>query len=377
MSSIRRTGSQKISRVRRTGSQKISSVRRQGSKRIAEVVHKVDPLAPIGNPLEIGINEQRQVLAEPYDASAKFVAGRPWPIAEGLNLEDPSEPKAEETSKTIPWGRVDPENYTIKRLARFDDVEFLSTPKRIIYRASPVLNLAAIAANGIYLGLRCHYTILAQTSANTVYYMAWAFIVVELLVSIPMLMHRLWGLHATGARQRPKLRLVGDNVPSVDVVITCCGEDDQVILDTAMAACNVDYPRERFRVIVSDDGRSDKLREMVRVVSLMQFDNLYYRSRPKIPGVPHHFKAGNLNYALEETEKFEGGAAHFLAALDADMIPERDWLRALLPHMLQDPKCSMACPPQVRYIARAIVHLTLTCLSCSTMCRRMTLSVKV
>ncbi|OIW31243.1 hypothetical protein CONLIGDRAFT_631162 [Coniochaeta ligniaria NRRL 30616] len=31
------------------------------------------------------------------------------------------------------------------------------------------------------------------------------------------------------------------------------------------------------------------------------------------------------------------------------MIPERDWLRALIPHMLINPKCSMTCPPQLFY----------------------------
>jgi len=50
---------------------------------------------------------------------------------------------------------------------------------------------------------------------------------------------------------------------------------------------------------------------------------------------------------MEYTAILPGGPANFIGALDADMIPMRDWLRALLPHMLQDPKCSMVCPPQV------------------------------
>ena len=321
-----------------------------GSKKIINAVQKVDPLAPLGNPLDIGINERREVSAESYNPSSKFVARRSSGVLDAQTF-DPvpsSDDESTTSTKRISYDRVDPaENYTIQRLAKFDDKELLSTPKRIMYRASPILILASILGNWLYLVLRAHYTILAQRSAHTIYYMAWIFIVVELLVSIPMLLHRFWGLHATGARKRPKLRLVGDNVPPIDVVITCCGEEDDLVLTTAKAACNVDYPRSRFRVIVCDDGKSDGLRQLVEKVAIEQFDNLYYRSRPKYPGVPHHFKAGNLNYALEETEKFEGGAAHFLAALDADMIPERAWLRALLPHMLQDPKCSMACPPQV------------------------------
>lgn len=177
--------------------------------------------------------------------------------------------------------------------------------------------------------------------------MAWAFIAVETGVCMPMLLHRLWALHIVGARARPKLRILGASVPSVDIIITCCGEDDELVLDTAKAACNIDYPLDRFRVIICDDGRSKELEKITEITAANQFDNLYYRSRPKYPGIPHHFKAGNLNYAMEETHRLPGGGANFLAALDADMIPERDWLRALMPHMLQDPKCSMACPPQV------------------------------
>lgn len=343
MTSLRRTGSQ----LRKTG----SNLYRTGSRKLVDAVHRVDPLAQIGNPLDIEINEKRQVPADLSDSPTSFVARRLsievyCPDRRVIQTSD-----EEISNEKVPYGSVDSiENYTIQRLAKFDDVALLSKPKRIMYRSSPVLILAAISANWIYLILRAHFTVLAQRSAHTIYYMAWVFIVIELLVSIPMLLHRFWGLHATGARQRPKLRLIGENVPSVDVIITCCGEDDGLILDTAKAACNVDYPRSRFRVIICDDGRSEGLKERVEATALTQFDNLYYRSRPKIPGVPHHFKAGNLNYALEETAKFEGGAAHFFAALDADMIPERDWLRSLLPHMLQDSKCSLVCPPQVREI---------------------------
>ena len=43
-------------------------------------------------------------------------------------------------------------------------------------------------------------------------------------------------------------------------------------------------------------------------------------AREKIPGKPHHFKAGNLNYGLEQTTLLPGGAGQFMAALDADMV---------------------------------------------------------
>ena len=105
---------------------------------------------------------------------------------------------------------------------------------------------------------------------------------------------------------------------------------------------------DRFRVIVLDDGKSDDLAAGVKDLALT-FPNAMYIRRPKFPGVPHHFKAGNLNYGLDEVHNLPGGAGEFMAALDADMIPEREWLRAILPHLLLDQKMALACPPQLFY----------------------------
>jgi cellulose synthase/poly-beta-1,6-N-acetylglucosamine synthase-like glycosyltransferase len=176
--------------------------------------------------------------------------------------------------------------------------------------------------------------------------MAWVFIGTEISVAVPLFIQTLWNVFILKRRKRPQLRLEGEDVPSVDVFITCCKEEVDVIMDTTRAACEIDWPADKFRVIVLDDGGDPMLREAVQNLGHV-YPNLWYRARTKIPGVPHHFKAGNLNYGLDEVHNMPGGAARFMAALDADMIPERHWLRALMPHMLIDDKCAMACPPQV------------------------------
>jgi cellulose synthase/poly-beta-1,6-N-acetylglucosamine synthase-like glycosyltransferase len=94
-------------------------------------------------------------------------------------------------------------------------------------------------------------------------------------------------------RKRPKLRLAGDQVPTVDAFVTCCGEDIDVILDTTRAACAADYPKDRLRVVVLDDKKDVDLEKAINNLEL-QYPNVYYYARVKIPGVPHHAKAGNL-----------------------------------------------------------------------------------
>jgi cellulose synthase/poly-beta-1,6-N-acetylglucosamine synthase-like glycosyltransferase len=150
-------------------------------------------------------------------------------------------------------------------------------------------------------------------------------------------------------RHRPKLRLQGDSVPTVDVFITCCKEDVDIILDTVRAACATDYPQERFRVVVLDDGKDKELEKAIGVLQL-EYRNLYYYSRMKIKGVPHYFKAGNLSDGTHYVTKLDGGEGEYIAALDADMIPEPDWLRALLGHLVKNDRMALVCLPQVCFL---------------------------
>ena len=48
--------------------------------------------------------------------------------------------------------------------------------------------------------------------------------------------------HILFGRWRPRLRLTGENVPSVDIIVTCCNEELDIILDTVRAAVELDYP---------------------------------------------------------------------------------------------------------------------------------------
>ena len=224
---------------------------------------------------------------------------------------------------------------------------------------------------------------------------------------------------------RTKTVLAGDDVPIVDILITCCNEDLDVILDTVRAACVLNYPQNRFRVFVCDDGSSAELETSVNALRA-DYNNLFYTARTK--GPKRDYKAGNLNHGLRfsRTHPRDSGAhlnvssqgkhhyderfypvslreqpstselcsiyttsreaasgcssrldlpmiwsteelmlqdsssdaasdvtattiSDYVAGLDADMIPEPDWLRVVLPHLLNDPRIALACPPQTFY----------------------------
>lgn len=164
--------------------------------------------------------------------------------------------------------------------------------------------------------------------------------------SVPgFLNHLLRCLAFLGRTKAPHLRLLGnDDLPRVDVLITCAGEDFETVRNTIAAACALDYPEDRFRVVVLDDAGSKDLSDAVHKMSEREH-NLYYTARVK--GKDHHFKAGNLNHGLDFVSKLPDGPAEYVAALDADMIPDPPFLRALLPHLIKNPKLALAQLPQV------------------------------
>ncbi|KAH7014919.1 family 2 glycosyltransferase [Ilyonectria destructans] len=240
------------------------------------------------------------------------------------------------------------EHHSIQQVHNRDDVEIWKGWKRHVYTMVPFLTIMNTILYIGYLALRIMCVIWAQNAQNAVYATAWIFIGVEVATAIPSLMHNTWTMWSMKKRQRPKLRLTGNDCPTVDVFITCCGEEDDLVMDTVRAAADLDYPSDRFRIVILDDGKSAGLESALQSLS-HQFPNIHYIARLKVPGVPHHFKAGNLNNGLDQMHHLPGGAGQFMAALDADMIPERDWLRAVLPHLLVDPKMALACPPQLFY----------------------------
>ncbi len=111
------------------------------------------------------------------------------------------------------------------------------------------------------------------------------------------------------------------------------------------AACNLDYPRHKFHVIVLDDGNSPACKKIIEGLRKERYPNLRYSARGEL--VKTHSKAANLNHGLDFVT--QRGASDMVAVLDCDMIPERDWLRRLLPHVLQDPTVAIASIPQCFY----------------------------
>lgn len=129
----------------------------------------------------------------------------------------------------------------------------------------------------------------------------------------------------------------GPSLPTVDVLITCCGESTDIILNTVAAACLLDYPTSRFRVRLLDDGASTELRDQISKLSV-KWSHLSYHTRGKQSN-QSFAKAGNLNYALFSLQTED--PPQFCTVVDADSILLPHFLRATLPHLLEDPQAAL------------------------------------
>ncbi|KAL3675555.1 hypothetical protein R1sor_025503 [Riccia sorocarpa] len=149
--------------------------------------------------------------------------------------------------------------------------------------------------------------------------------------------------HMLPPGKRPELELDGHYFPTVDIFLPCCKEPTEVPQESLIAALAVDYPQDRFRVVVLDDGGDDDLKDFCESKAEDTGDRLVYLRREKIPGKPHNFKCGNMNFGLENSK------AEYVVMMDADMILHPTFLRKLLPHIVHSPNIAFVQIPQSFY----------------------------
>jgi cellulose synthase (UDP-forming) len=117
--------------------------------------------------------------------------------------------------------------------------------------------------------------------------------------------------------------------PSVDILIPTLNEPLSVVTPTILAALALDWPIDRLRVYLLDDGHREELREFANRAGA------HYVARTG----HQHAKAGNLNHALGISD------GQFVAVFDCDHIPVHSFLTTTMGWLLRDPKCALVQTP--------------------------------
>lgn len=151
-----------------------------------------------------------------------------------------------------------------------------------------------------------------------------------------------------GWTPQKRLRAVGKDLPRIDVFCPCYGEGLDIITDTLKAVLAQDYPKDRYRIVVLDDGGSEAVKQLVQQLKKSHPQSqIFYAARGA--AVKIHSKAANIAFGLEQVKTFPGGAAPYFAVLDIDMITGENWLRGTVPFLEEDEQVALAGAPQKFY----------------------------
>ena len=121
--------------------------------------------------------------------------------------------------------------------------------------------------------------------------------------------------------------------PTVDVYIPSYNEPLSLVRATVLGAMAMDWPAEKMRVYILDDGRRDAFRQFAAQVGcgyLIRADN-------------KHAKAGNLNAAMKLT------SGEYIVVFDCDHIPTRGFLQFTLGWPVARPNIAMVQTPHHFY----------------------------
>lgn len=136
-------------------------------------------------------------------------------------------------------------------------------------------------------------------------------------------------------------------LPTVDIVVPTYNEDISVVETTVIAATQLRYPDDRYRVWILDDGGTDAkcaqdgaasaaARERkVALRAVAEKFGAHYLTRAK----NEHAKAGNLNAALKHI------SGDLILVLDCDHVPTEDFLKRTVGFFLADPKLFLLQTP--------------------------------
>ncbi|WP_052118373.1 UDP-forming cellulose synthase catalytic subunit [Erwinia oleae] len=121
--------------------------------------------------------------------------------------------------------------------------------------------------------------------------------------------------------------------PTVDIYVPSYNESLDVVRDTVLAAQCIDYPRDKLKIYLLDDGKRSEFAVFAAdagVGYITRDDN-------------RHAKAGNLNHAMRITK------GELITVFDCDHVATRAFLQATVAPFLKDPMLALLQTPHYFY----------------------------
>lgn len=134
--------------------------------------------------------------------------------------------------------------------------------------------------------------------------------------------------------------------PTVDIFIPTYTEPEEIVKITAIAATQIDYPKEKMNIFILDDGGTVARRNnpatadsawerYYSMKKLAEETGVKYLTREK----NNHAKAGNINAAMGHSK------GELILILDCDHVPTKDILKSTAGWFLEDKKLFLVQTP--------------------------------
>jgi cellulose synthase (UDP-forming) len=147
---------------------------------------------------------------------------------------------------------------------------------------------------------------------------------------------------------RPSRAKLDDRRPTVDVFIPTYNEEPALLANTIAAALGMDYPQDKFKVWLLDDGGTLQKRNSTRVGEANIAERRYLELQKLCDDLGcsyltrdrnEHAKAGNLNNGLGQS------TGELVAVFDADHAPARDFLLETVGYFDEEPRLFLVQTP--------------------------------
>lgn len=193
-----------------------------------------------------------------------------------------------------------------------------------------VLFVISVTVSGRYLWWRCTSTIRPDSGIEL--FLALTLLFAEIYAFIVMV---LGYFQVCWVLDRKPMPLPADRStwPSVDIFIPTYNESLEVIKPTVFAALNLDWPADKLRVHLLDDGSRDAFAVFAQSVGVN-----YIKRKDH-----NHAKAGNINHAMGLTN------GEFIAIFDCDHVPSCDFLTSTIGWLVHDKKIALVQTPHHFY----------------------------
>jgi len=134
--------------------------------------------------------------------------------------------------------------------------------------------------------------------------------------------------------------------PTVDIFIPTYTEPEEIVKITAVAATEIDYPKDKFNIYILNDGSTVSRRNNPKLSKEAWKRHYSLKKLASELGINYltrdgntHAKAGNLNHALNNS------SGDIILILDCDHVPTSDILEKTVGAFLEDEKLFLVQTP--------------------------------